>query len=264
MKKCLVIQPFDNGKFDKRYKDIYKPAIEKANLFPYRVDNDPSSRVPIEDIERNILDSQICFAEITTDNPNVWYELGFAFASGKDVVMVSEAMRNGGLPFDIRHRMVIHYNTETTSEYEKLGQAITNKINALIETQKQVKQILSNPISSLLGLKGTEIAILKILMQNQFTDEDSYSIYSLKGEMEKAGFDDFDTNIGLRMLKAKKMVTVAMENSGWNNNEIYASCKMTEVGIIWVIENQDNLGPRNNKSADLQIDSNTDNNELPF
>ena len=83
MDKCFVIQPFDKDKFDKRFEDIFKPAIIKADLEPYRIDQDLTVRIPIEEIEKGIKESAICFAEITTDNPNVWYELGFAFASEK-------------------------------------------------------------------------------------------------------------------------------------------------------------------------------------
>ena len=32
MPTCFVIQPFDSGKFDKRFEDVYKPAIEAADL----------------------------------------------------------------------------------------------------------------------------------------------------------------------------------------------------------------------------------------
>jgi hypothetical protein len=31
---CFVIQPFDSGKYDKRFHDVYKPAIEAAGLRP--------------------------------------------------------------------------------------------------------------------------------------------------------------------------------------------------------------------------------------
>ena len=41
MKNCFVIQPFDGGKFDKRFKDVYKPALENAGITPYLVDEDP-------------------------------------------------------------------------------------------------------------------------------------------------------------------------------------------------------------------------------
>ena len=86
--ECFVIQPISDTKFTKRYDDIYKPAIEATGLNAYRVDLDPTVKIPIEEIESRIKNSVICFADISTDNPNVWYELGYAFASGKDVVMI--------------------------------------------------------------------------------------------------------------------------------------------------------------------------------
>ena len=37
MPRCFVIQPFDSGgKFDKRYLDVFRPAILAAGLKPYR------------------------------------------------------------------------------------------------------------------------------------------------------------------------------------------------------------------------------------
>lgn len=66
MEKCFVIQPFDNDKFDSRFLDIFKPAIEKAGFEAYRVDKDLSVRIPIDEIEKSINEAQICFAEITS------------------------------------------------------------------------------------------------------------------------------------------------------------------------------------------------------
>ena len=88
MAHCFVIRPFDAGKYDKRCEDVYKPAILAADLEPYRVDKDPTVEVPIEAIEDGIRAALVCLADIITDNPNVWYELGFAFALGRPVVMV--------------------------------------------------------------------------------------------------------------------------------------------------------------------------------
>ena len=44
---------------------------------------------------------------LRTDNPNVWYELGYAFATDRPVIMVCDDDRDGRLPFDIQHRAVI-------------------------------------------------------------------------------------------------------------------------------------------------------------
>src|SRR5258708_19674915 len=51
MATCFVIQRFDGGVFDKRYNDVFKPAIIAAELEPYRVDQDPSVEIPVEDME---------------------------------------------------------------------------------------------------------------------------------------------------------------------------------------------------------------------
>ena len=85
---CFVIQPFDAGPFDKRYEDVFVPAIEDAGLEPYRVDRDPAATIPIQDIEEGIRRADSCLADISLSNPNVWFELGFAIAAGKPVVLV--------------------------------------------------------------------------------------------------------------------------------------------------------------------------------
>lgn len=100
MNQCFVIQPFDERN-DKLYDEVYKEALEEAGVEPYRVDQDPTVAIPIDDIEQNIRASAICLADITTNNPNVWYELGFAFAVDRPVVMTCANGRSGPLPFDI-------------------------------------------------------------------------------------------------------------------------------------------------------------------
>jgi hypothetical protein len=41
MPTCFVMQPFDAQIFDKRYQDVFAPAIIDAGLEPYRVDLEP-------------------------------------------------------------------------------------------------------------------------------------------------------------------------------------------------------------------------------
>ncbi len=62
---CFVIQPFDAGKFDKRFDDVYRPAIEAAGLDAYRVDRDPGVDVPIDAIEDGIRNATVCLSDIT-------------------------------------------------------------------------------------------------------------------------------------------------------------------------------------------------------
>ena len=259
MEKCFVIQPFDNDKFDKRYVDIFQPAIEKAELEPYRIDKDLSVRIPIEDIERGISDSLICFAEITTDNPNVWYELGYAFACKKDVVMVCSEERQGKFPFDIQHRHVITYKTGSKSDFETLEDTITKKIKAFTQSQTTIKTLNITPVVETEGLKSHEVAILILITENQLTDTDSMTVYNLKNEMGKAGYTDIATGVGVRTLVKKGMIETTIEADQWGND--YSVCRLTPQGDDWILNNQNQFQFR---MTEQPTKNNASTDDLPF
>ena len=132
MATCFVIQPFDGGAFDKRYDDVFVPAIAAADLEAYRVDRDPSAAVPIEEVENGIRIADACLADISEPNPNVWFELGFAFATGKPVVMVCNDGPNQQFPFDVQHRTIIRYKTESDQDFHALREQIAARLRAAI------------------------------------------------------------------------------------------------------------------------------------
>jgi len=260
MEICFVIQPFDKGKFDKRFDDVFKPAINKAELEAYRIDKDLSVRIPIEDIEKGISESRICFADITLDNPNVWYELGFAFACGKDVILVCSEERIDKFPFDIQHRHVIKYKTGSISDFESLGDAITKKITAFLTKTKTVEQLNNTAMIETEGLKANEIALLILVMENQIADEDSYSIWNLTTEMNKSGYNQLATSIGVKSLKRKGMIETLIEYDQWNQEQGFTACRLTESGVNWVLSNQDQFQFRTNVNRTvMESDDN-----LPF
>lgn len=264
MEKCFVIQPFDNDKFDKRFVDIFEPAIQNANLDAYRIDKDLSVKIPIDEIEKGILESSICFAEISTDNPNVWYELGYAFACDKDVVMICSDERLGKFPFDIQHRHVLTYKTSSTSDFNTLGDIITRKIKAIQQKSNTVKSLNSTPVIETEGLKSHEIALLILAMENQISKEESTSVYSLKNEMEKAGYTAIATSVGIRSLTKLGMIETFKINDEWNNNQEYIACRLTDKGEMWIFENQEQLQFRQTPQREMPIIEVEESNVLPF
>lgn len=264
MEQCFVIQPFDKGKFDKRFKDIFKPAIKQANLEAYRVDDDPSSRIPIETIEQNIRDSRLCFAEITTNNPNVWYELGYAFALKKDVVMVScQDERTEAFPFDVRHRNIITYESSSSSDFSRLSEKITKKIEAYLISSETTQTLSISPVLETEGLSPIEISSLIFILENQPTELDTLTLYRLIELMEKAGFTDAATNVATRTLKRKGMIDFVRE-SDYHGND-YSSCFLTEKGEKWLIDNQDKIRMRKDPSLPKTTNSlQEEDDELPF
>lgn len=241
MQNCFVIQPFDSGKYDKRFEDVFKPAINAAGLNPYRVDMDPKVSIPIESIEEGIRNSTICLADITTDNPNVWYELGFAFAAGKPVIMVCSEERTGKkYPFDIQHRSIIPYLADSPSDFDKLQDRIKSKLIALLEKGAAIKQFSeSESLAAVEGLTQPELLLLAVLAGLLFTPTSSLSIYYLKQEAEKAGLTGVGFSVGLRRLSNKQFI-IQTEEYDERDGESYQALSITDQGWIW-IDSHDSL-----------------------
>ena len=259
-KECFVIQPISDEKFTKRFNDIYKPAIEAANLSAYRVDLAPTVKIPIEDIESRIKNAEICFADISIDNPNVWYELGYAFASSKDVVMVCDESRKD-FPFDVRHKNIIRYKTESPSDFNMLKEKITEKIRAYVQSQKTTKQILENPIKETEGFQPYELSLLAFIIGEQFTDEAVADIYELQKLMNKAGFNDTAFSIGLRSLKSKGYITTKLD-CDLNGNE-YPICSLSDLGTDFVLKNT-HLFDLQQPNTRISMAETKFNDDLPF
>ena len=177
MSVCFVIQPFDGAKFDKRFDDVYKPAIEAAGLEAYRVDTDPGVLVPIDAIEKGIRQATVCLADISTDNPNVWYELGFAFATNRPVVMVcSEERSSKKYPFDIQHRSIIPYLADSPSDFEKLKSNLSLKLQAILKQDRVLDEIAkAGPVSPLHGLSQPEMLVLAVVAGEAFMPDQATS-----------------------------------------------------------------------------------------
>jgi len=239
MATCFVIQPFDSGKFDKRFDDIYKPSIEAAGLEAYRVDKDPGVSVPIEAIESGIKSAAICLADITADNPNVWYELGFAFASGRPVVMVCSEERTGKkYPFDIQHRTIIPYLADAPSDFDRLREKLTASLKALIEKGAALRNIAeSDPVAPVEGLSHPEVMALAIIAGSSFLPSTAVTVWAAKRDAEQAGVTNMGFNLAVRRLSAKRFIEIDQlfdERDG----EAYDGIRVTDAGWSWIEANE--------------------------
>jgi len=239
MPTCFVIQPFDSGKFDKRFADIYKPSIEAAGLEAYRVDHDPGVLVPIESIEKGIKQAAICLADITADNPNVWYELGYAFASERPVVMVCSEERTGKkYPFDIQHRSVIPYLADSPSDFDKLRDSLTAKIKAIIIQVAVLEKIAeADPIAAVRGLSQTEILTLAVIAGEAYMPDLATPVSTVKRSAERAGITNMGFNLAVRRLLQKKLIR---EQEIWNDQdgEGYPGLAVADGGWNWIDANE--------------------------
>jgi hypothetical protein len=236
--RCFVIQPFDEGAYDKRYEDVIVPAIVNAGLDDYRVDRDPATKILIEAIEDGIRCSDACIAEITTDNPNVWYELGFAIANGKPLVMICNSKeRTGPFPFDVRHRAIITYAPESPRDFQALQSEITSRLKALLDVTTQAQTMASIQSSKTIsGLSPHEMAALQIVMENQLSANDMMSASEVQQQMVRAGFSKLAATLSLRLLE-KRGFMQSIEDTDINGNSWWCY-RVTPMGVDWLLSNQ--------------------------
>jgi hypothetical protein len=115
---------------------IYRPAIEKAGLRAVRADADIFATGKIMDqVWSGINAARVLVAELTSKNPNVYYELGLAHAMKKPVVLVSA--REDDVPFDLQHIRVIYYDTTDPFWGPKLIDKVAENILSAISNPEE-------------------------------------------------------------------------------------------------------------------------------
>jgi hypothetical protein len=239
MQRCFVIQPFDSGKFDKRYKETFAPAITEAGFDPYRVDEDHTADVLITSIEEGIRSAAVCLADITTDNPNVWFELGFAFASNRPVLMVCSTERTGKYPFDIQHRAVTQYKTEAQSDFKKLSDEIVCRLRAVAAKGETLQQIAeAEPIAPVGGLSQIELTVLAVAAGSALPEQ-GFSLWSIKNDAERAGLSDLAVSLALRRLWKKQFLEEAWVQD--HGDEAYKGAAISSKGWDWIDANDDSF-----------------------
>jgi hypothetical protein len=244
MRKCFVIQPFDKGRFDKRYSDVFAPAIVNTKVLePYRVDRDPAVSIPIEEIEKRIRESAVCLADITLNNPNVWYEVCFAFASKKEVVLLScSSERDGRYPFDIQHRTVIDYPSDSPSDFTNLGVRITERLLAVVKRHDERQTVAElSPVKETAGLHAHEVAALIAVTEGTIRDE-TVPGFTVKTSMNNAGYNDLAVGLSLKSLVRRKFLTARTEtDSDGYNTTSFTAYALTDEGEGWLSANQERL-----------------------
>jgi nucleoside 2-deoxyribosyltransferase len=125
-----MMRPF-GGHVGTYYDAVFRPAIEKAGLTPVRRDSDLFATGKILDQAwRGIRNATVLVAELTSKNPNVFYELGLAHALEKPVILVSSNQED--VPFDLRHIRVILYDITDPFWDPKLIDKVADNIRSAL------------------------------------------------------------------------------------------------------------------------------------
>jgi len=114
--RAFVVMPFGRKlaadgtpiDFDAVYERLYKPAIEAAGLRPHRADAERRGGSIHADMFQDLLLAEMVVADLTIDNPNVWYEIGVRHALRASGAVLTYALRDR-LPFDLNGQRMMRY-----------------------------------------------------------------------------------------------------------------------------------------------------------
>ncbi len=122
-KLVFVAMPFKDAM--KPVFEVVRETLEEHGWEVVRADHvEHHPRNIIDTIIYLILASDLIIAEVTKANPNVFYELGWAFATDQDVVLLTQGKK---IPFDVNtERAIIYTQDETGMKHlaEKLVKAV--------------------------------------------------------------------------------------------------------------------------------------------
>lgn len=126
----LVLMPFDDT-----FRDIYEVGIQAAcrdaGAYCERVDEQLFEGSILERIYNQIRTADIIVADMTGRNPNVFYEVGYAHALNKRVLLLTRSTED--IPFDLKHYPHIVYGDSIRS----LKRDLETKVRWSIQNPKQ-------------------------------------------------------------------------------------------------------------------------------
>ena len=132
----FVLMPFDD-KLNDRYEFGIKGAAEAVGAYAERVDEQMFTEGILERIFNQINKADVIVADMAWRNENVFYEVGYAHALGKIVLLLTEDAND--IPFDLKNKRHIVHSGNIKTIKSKLTK---NLVWAINESGRKIKQNL--------------------------------------------------------------------------------------------------------------------------
>jgi hypothetical protein len=143
--KCLVIMPFGIDHANSIYENWIRSAVEELKyregitITCHRADKTNRPGEIIIHILENIAESEIVIADLTGQNPNVFYELGVRHTLSNNTILLVQDIND--IPFDLINQRIIEYKYDP-DELLKLKKEIQDAIISILSSPDQI----DNPV----------------------------------------------------------------------------------------------------------------------
>ena len=157
MKKCFVISPIGQpGSVVRQQADavlncIIEPALKHMEIEAVRADKLAEPGLITDQVIDAILNYDLCIADLSGQNPNVFYELAIAHAAKRPVVLLKRAGEH--VAFDVKDYRLIEYDLDIMDG--TWIPALKNQIACVLAPDyKPPRRLASKIISKLDGFRA--------------------------------------------------------------------------------------------------------------
>jgi len=146
-KTCFVIAPIGlpqsatRDRSDKILRWVVKPAAKACGYRAIRADQVPEPGMITPSIVRHLFDDPLVIADLTDQNPNVFYELAIRHMARKPVLNIIE--RGHEIPFDVSPLRAIDVDYRDIDSMDRCRVELQKQIEALEDDSTR----FDNPIS---------------------------------------------------------------------------------------------------------------------
>jgi hypothetical protein len=126
--RAFIVMEFSSP-FNEIYVDVIKKACEDNGVEAVRADEIYGPGLIIGDVVQEILRSKLIIADVTPQNANVFFEVGYGFALNKPTILLAE--KTTKLPFDLSAFRVLFYENSIAGK-AKIEQGLQKHIKAIL------------------------------------------------------------------------------------------------------------------------------------
>ncbi len=125
---AFFICPFGNEDVDHNYEFVIKPIVEKHQFSIRRADEISHTTKITDVIVSAINEARFVIADLTEAKPNCYYEVGYAHAIGKPVIIIAKTDTE-------RHFDLAAHKWTYWDDYKDLKKKIDVEINELLSEE---------------------------------------------------------------------------------------------------------------------------------
>ncbi len=156
MKKCFIICPIGSEESDTRkrsdmlFKHVISPVCKECNFEPVRIDKE-NTHGPITDkIFKHLKEDDLVIADLTENNPNAFYEMGYRAALGKPSIHLMT--KDSPIPFDVSTIRSFSYDLADLDSVEEIKSRLIQTIKSIdfdsVESEKDAVATNVNMINA--------------------------------------------------------------------------------------------------------------------